>query len=370
MMAGLRPDPRRYAIGERRRLRLPSDRFRTVVFLVDDGVPRIPRATGFFVGTTEDGVICPYVVTARHCVEETEGREFFIRINSGDQYEDLSTRADDWFLHDSADVALAYFAPESGSYSPVLEHVERFVSANFDVSISEMLAGFQIIAGEVTPAGTIEPGDRAKVEVGHEVAFVGLLYEQPGETKNLPIARFGHVSRMPEEPIVMRRPDDSLAQIMAYLVECHSWGGTSGSPCYWLHPAQQLVQVPDPRPDRKDTTLIRHDREIIALLGLVSGHVNIMQEARTKGDVLGEIRTAINSGIAVVTPAAAIRELYVRDDVTSDRKRRVAQARESRDRQRAITPDRAVVSTEFAPSSQNESLVTEGLANAKPSKTN
>ena len=58
---------------------------------------------------------------------------------------------------------------------------------------------------------------------------------------------------------------------------------------------------------------------ILALLGLVSAHFDIQQEARTEGDVLyGRIVTGINAGIAVVTPAHYIRRLLEREDVVED----------------------------------------------------
>jgi hypothetical protein len=54
------------------------------------------------------------------------------------------------------------------------------------------------------------------------------MYEQPGEKQNLPIARFGQISRMPKEPIIRR--GDIWDSVDAYLVECRSWGGHSGGP--------------------------------------------------------------------------------------------------------------------------------------------
>ena len=73
-------------------------------------------------------------------------------------------------------------------------------------------------------------------------------------------------------------------------------------------------------------------RWIMALLGLVSGHWDIDQKAKTTGDIFGEIRTAINSGIAAVTPAEAIRELLMDDeDVLEDRKQRASEMRHAHD---------------------------------------
>src|SRR5207253_3257650 len=46
-----------------------------------------------------------------------------------------------------------------------------------------------------------DPGAKLEVGVGDEVFFVGLFVQHAGEARNLPMARFGHISRMPVEPI-------------------------------------------------------------------------------------------------------------------------------------------------------------------------
>ncbi len=42
-------------------------------------------------------------------------------------------------------------------------------------------------------------------------------------------------------------------------------------------------------------------------------------KAETKGDILGEIQTQLNSGIAMVTPADAVKQLLMREDVVEHR---------------------------------------------------
>jgi hypothetical protein len=48
-------------------------------------------------------------------------------------------------------------------------------------------------------------------------------------------------------------------------------------------------------------------------------HLDIRQKAQTTGDILDEVRTALKSGIAIVTPAHKIKELLMREDVVEDR---------------------------------------------------
>ncbi len=64
----------------------------------------------------------------------------------------------------------------------------------------------------------------------HTVFFVGLFAQDYGRQQNLPVARFGQISRMPIEPVTFKYPGGVTTKALAYLVECRSWGGHSGSP--------------------------------------------------------------------------------------------------------------------------------------------
>jgi hypothetical protein len=338
-------DPRRrYALGERPLVRMPADKLRSVVFLVQDDVP---QATGFLVGVRDGRRITPYVVTARHCVEETQRRNFHIRTNQGDAYDDIPTHADDWFEHDSADVAAIPFVGTAGHYDLTGEDLQNFIPKDRKYPAEAMYAPGAIAsaAGEVVN-GAFEARSAIAIEVGHEVVFAGLLFRQPGQQQNLPVARFGHIARLPKEPILLQTSAGMVSLDDAYLVEGHSWGGNSGSPCWWLHPTIQFIPAPDPRPGREDETiLIPHERQAMALLGLVSGHWNIDSKAETTGDFDGEVRTAINSGMAIITPAEAVKELLMRDDVVEDRTVRIKEQQRRHNQAQAMTADSAGVAS-------------------------
>jgi hypothetical protein len=80
-------------------------------------------------------------------------------------------------------------------------------------------------------------------------------------------------------------------------------------------------QVGDEAP-KPHTVWVQSPRsEAFGLLGLVSGHFDIKQQAQTTEEISGSITTAINSGIAIVTPAEAVHELLWRDDVVEDRQK-------------------------------------------------
>ena len=230
------------------------------------------------------------------------------------------TDPDDWFVSDEADVAaVRWSGPSECTITSV--PLEQFVDDDFRYRNAEF-------------PGLAEAGGQL-VHVGHEVFFVGLFSQHAGKLRNLPIVRFGNVSRPPLEPIAVRLSDDpadeTVTEIDGYLVEARSWGGHSGSPAFWYYPGIQGVFVPDirvkgmSRDERRRKglaadaeILVSREMGVLALLGLVSAHFDIRQEARTTGDILGRVTTDINAGMAVVTPAHYIRRLLEREDVVED----------------------------------------------------
>ena len=298
-------------------MRLNQDWLRCVVFLCVDrdnklgGVERVPVATAFLVRVTDSedkSISWKYLVTARHVIERRSERDIddkvHVRVNLTDGgYDDYLTSRSDWLTHNNADVALIDFAPPKESLSKI-DHLtiqlEMFVDKDYGYS------------GKPLPDdGSI----RIWVHLGDEVFFVGLFTQHTGKSRNLPIVRFGHISALPREPIVL--PEwggmGDLKQL-AWLVECKSWGGHSGSPAFWTQGMPVL--------DQHGMWDIRY---IPVFLGLVSGHFDVPKELKTTGEYsqyLGKIEAEINAGIAFVTPAEAIRQLLMREDLLEERQRR------------------------------------------------
>ena len=111
---------------------------------------------------------------------------------------------------------------------------------------------------------------------------------------------FGNIARMPN-PVNTPRWFGDKFRSCAYLIECLSWAGLSGSPVFY---AVELAKV-SPGP-------VAHTERQYApiLLGCVNGHIDRTRKAQTQGDVLlGEIRYQLNTGIATVTPACAVVDL-------------------------------------------------------------
>lgn len=308
-------------------MEVPETHVNTAAFLCVEqggGAEATPRATAFFVMDRSGAEPHPvWAVTGRHCIENARatGRQLYLRVNTKDSYVDVPTDPDDWYVSDEADVAAQrWLGPSECTITSV--PLDQFVDEDYRYRGGKDFPGMRELGGQL-------------VRVGHEVFFVSLFSQHAGKLRNLPIVRFGNISRPPLEPVAIKLSDDpadeSVTEINGYLVEARSWGGHSGSPAFWYYPGVQAHFIPDPRVQNMDRNERRRkglsadsqiplSREmgILALLGLVSAHFGIKQEARTEGDILGRVITDINAGIAVVTPAHYIRRLLEREDVVED----------------------------------------------------
>jgi hypothetical protein len=152
-------------------------------------------------------------------------------------------------------------------------------------------------------------------------------------------------------------PGGSRSVAVAYLVEFRSFGGQSGSPVMVRRRVFNLIQVQvnaisadagGAEAGQETISVQNPDAEVFGFLGLVSGHFDIEQQAQTTGDILGSITTAINSGIAIVTPAEAVRELLLREDVVEDRQQVYDDAARAsvQEAERATPPSRRILQSE------------------------
>jgi hypothetical protein len=329
--------PRR-ALGERWNLRIPPEVLDSVAFLCirkdrNGRTENVPGGTAFFVSTsdreaslrnaTDDewaaGKTWTYVVTARHCIEETTHQTIYVRINTKEKFKDIPTSKDDWFKHDDADVAAILLPPGTlDVHHLVLEPVSlhTFVTRDYMFAPSECAYGKGIV-GYIKGAYTT---GEMPIQLGDDLFFPGLFVQSAGTERNLPIARFGNISRMPSLVTLETKARGNI-NIMAYLAECHSWGGHSGSPVFWYF-----------------DYIAYHPRPVfmVALLGLVSAHFDIERE---NPGTMPKQSTKLNSGMAVVTPAENIRELLMRPDVAENRNQRRQKAENS---QPAATLDSAL----------------------------
>lgn len=353
--------PRR-ALGERWKVEINPLLQDCVAFLCEDiDGERIPGGTAFFVELEDKANAARtwyYLVTALHELQRIQGSTVFVRLNllSGGGFEDIPTSKDDWFHHDTADVALIP-SPASNKHSIQKVPVDLIINKDYKLDVKNFDGrGNPVLEAALRNAYP----DGIQVQLGHEVFFPGLFIQSAGEKKNLPIIRYGNISRMPGDELhTLEYPDGRRHNIRGYLAESLSWGGHSGSPVFWhweynltrlidvqVHekppvPSESqsnIIVIPQTRrrdPVMQTLEIVQNRGWVDGLLGLVSAHYDIPRKAKGKG-VVEDIVTKVNSGIAIITPAEHIRELLMREDVAEERERQDAETRLQRP---TATPD-------------------------------
>jgi hypothetical protein len=188
----------------------------------------------------------------------------------------IQTHASEWILSDDDDLAVF----------PI------------DLSTSDckgtVIPDNIFLTEEISRMYEIGPGD--------ETFMVGRLISHDGRQKNTPVVRFGNISMMPIEPIRTRDGEQ-----IAFLVECRSLSGFSGSPVYaWIpagwRPNYRPFQVPQGP----------------WLLGINCGHITLPEMVKTlsRGK---QIRVEEHSAIEVVIPAWRLQKLLNREELVGSR---------------------------------------------------
>ena len=194
---------------------------KSVVFVgvIDQAGAFAPYGTGFIVFYHFAERHFPYLVTARHVIEDAKStkRPLAARVNthSGIAQVGIIENAP-WFHHATipgCDIALTGF---SGSPD------------TFDIT------GCDLSQVLLTPQ-YVEEND---VSSGDEVFTLGLLTKHFGATKNIPITRIGNIAAMPDEPVDL---GDAFGMQEVYLIESRSIGGLSGSPVFLATPPYRLT---------------------------------------------------------------------------------------------------------------------------------
>ena len=318
----------RLGVGEEPLVKVRQDLIECVVFVAEDRkVPggaatyHAPIGTAFSVRFVQSGSQFPYFVTARHVLTSTPSQTIYIRARSQDGgQEDIPTQKSDWYMSDTADVAalpMVFAEPYWSRVRGMMIGTEIFVDADCRFRVPTTVSQVTVIEN-----GQLAADRGIGIGIGDSVAFISLFSQLPGENAPLPVARFWQISAMPGEPIRMETFGGGAFEGLGYLVESHSWGGHSGAPAFWSAPV--IRAWTDGTRQAYETT------DIPALLGLVSAHFPIEGKAVQKGGDVDDreserrIRTELNSGMAVVTPAAEIMNLFMREDLVQHREKMIA----------------------------------------------
>jgi hypothetical protein len=271
-----------------------------------DGVHFLtPIGTTFFTAVplqTVPGSFFTYLVTAKHVVENE--REVFIRAKVASGASELF-KADGWTYHPTEDVAVLGLTGDVTSLDYArMDITDMFLDHHPDLTAS----------------------------LGDRVYFIGLLADLPGMAdRDVPMVRSGTVGALWEERVPIRLPDRTRRFITAHLVDCRSFSGFSGSPCF--------AQFNDPL------------GEVTPLLGLMSGHFDKWAETRPAmrddngeqgdhaADYVGDLEAPVNSGIGLCTPVEKITETLHLEELVEARQQSERVVREERERDAGAIAD-------------------------------
>jgi hypothetical protein len=247
--------------------------------------------TCFFVMVRTEGSThgTVYAVTARHVIEQvkarSDGRKMYLRLNltDGTAAPGYLPSLDIWKFHptdDRVDVAVA----EVG-WTFNLDHLAYPM---------ESFATSEVVAAQ-------------SIGLGDDVFVTGLFSSRIGDRRNIPIIRAGNIAAMPEEPV-----PTELGNAQAYLIECRSIGGLSGSPVFAHLGTTRIVT----NGETQDVEIFGGPARLF-LLGLMHGHFAMTPSYKKVS--ADKARDEINMGIAIVVPADVIREVLYQPELIAKR---------------------------------------------------
>lgn len=250
-----------------------------VVFIgKQEGDEFIPCGTGFYVVLPyENNMEVPFIVTARHVVDELEKRSKDGRVT-------VRLTGIDGKLQTAIWPVTAFEKHEDDLVDVA------WVNLNFDPALTN---GFMVhIEAFATRAMLTEMG----IGVGAEVFFPGMFTGHLGSESNVPILRRGSIAAFPNG-----RVKTEWGNLNLILIEARSIGGLSGSPVF---------ATPGPcRINAAGRLEISNETPPALLLGLIHGHFASTHGAGLAGKDYAtplEVRE-VNMGIGMVVPADDIR---------------------------------------------------------------
>lgn len=247
--------------------------------------------SGFVLGvmSQDASLIIRYAVTNKHVIDggcrviRTNTRNGGLRI--------VETAPEAWTFAIDDDLAVAEF---DGPAAGCIGMDEGFVEVDCTVD------GWPIF-----------PGD--------EVFLYGRFITQDGQQRNKPVVRFGNVSMLPDSDSPVKVGD---REQLAFLVECRSLSGFSGSPAF--------VHLAQPRLTDQSGWIPNGLR----FLGVDCAHLpywsQVREGPRADAPRIPQNFVETNSGIAVVIPAWRLKMLINGESLTKAREDALAKAIEAR----------------------------------------
>lgn len=182
----------------------------TIIYEESDASAPVPVGTGFFINYSSAaklGLNHRFLVTARHLIFDKEGKRLrtLVRVNvQGSGTTLIPLHEEKVLLPSDPTIDLA----ELPEIDPDVRIAAQYLAANDFIATREdlKLPGFG---------------------VGAEVMYLGLFNPHVGESRNQPVARFGRVALVPDEPVFWE--DYPVRVILAAI---NAFGGSSGSPVF------------------------------------------------------------------------------------------------------------------------------------------
>jgi hypothetical protein len=219
----------------------------------------------------------------------------------------------EWVHHPSADVAAAPFIAD-GYDDLHLKHVPA------------VAIGQQFVIPDWRP------------DLGDRVYFLGLLSLPAARgltERNVPMVRSGTIGAMYQADMPHRWPDKTIRRFEAHLIDCRSYKGFSGSPCFYQR-------------DNKFTGVhegVVETGPVTNLLGLVSGHLDTEGSEET-GNEDATSGVLVNTGVGLIAPAERIREVLLMVEFADERKR-IERDRKAKEGEEGATLDAIANESEF-----------------------
>lgn len=257
-------------------------------------IPPEPEGTGFIVGRpwkTIPGRAHFYAVSNWHVVVDVGAS--ILRINTPDgASRKIETEPHEWYFVTPGDDLVICDITDSlnteGLYADAMTFIHEATFA--------------------TPQFIFEHD----IGMGDDVFMVGLFIDHPGKDENVPLGRFGNISRLSSGASLVEQPNGQMGP--SHLVDTRSRGGFSGSPVFvYRSPFTSMKSVEGPN----RTAVIDPTDLFCMLLGVHCAQfpeevrIKIAESKRTQieeGDIL-----KIPSSLTVVVPAWEISRLMDSD---------------------------------------------------------
>jgi len=212
-----------------------------------------------------------YAVTCKHVAKKAP----VIRLNRyAGGVDIIPLRSEDWHCHDDYDLAIVAIEPKDPK---------------------TLMVPVEIL---LTP----EESETLDVGIGDDVYSVGRFINHEGRQTNRPSVRFGNISVMPADPVIVK----GIGPQEAYLVETRTIPGYSGSPVFLeIHP-WELQWSGELRRNLADKGI-----PAVRLLGVSGGYLyrNEPVQVRIGGRRFDGWRAESNSGMMWCIPSWKLLEL-------------------------------------------------------------